>query len=757
MSLDRFFKRWDSRYGIPRPTSALYLDAYQAGLRFLSDVGKGSLMLVAGAGSSVIWWEIGNLLQKVGIEINVYLPFVIGLCVLIGLLDAGSVAIPYYRLAQNVTYGSARWAQPSELRDFGLVVDNREELSRGTVRIGRLGRKHDLVLSLKHVLCHTAIFGPPGSGKSSSFFMSMAKDWSPHGSAIFLDPKGELYTYTARYFKRAYRLDLSDPRFSDRWNFVPACSGDPELANEIASIIVGYDANKNVSYDPFWPQAETALLTSLLLHLPRIADNPTPAHLAEFIATRTFDQIHHEMMNSPDPEAQIKWGIFKKADREKTQGGIYIGLGTKLDPLRSPHAMAVMQSVTDEERLRGLREINLYDLRKPSTAIYVVVPEGDATRYKIVLSILFGLAASVTRKTSNNEEGAPVLLALDEAGNIPLHNLSEALGVGRGRRCGIVLGYQNIGQLYKQYGRDGAQAILGSIGGMIFLPGLDVETAQYASKRVGRTTALQHRSVDATGAAFDHEGLTETGRDLIDAGELRQMIEHSQAVGIFGSIPPIRFGFPKFAKVGRKYHALPRELTTPLSLAQVEAAYAVKSAEESNGDESVSVDLTVPVGSDNFGGSPSDQETSDALMGLGSSGAPSAGETKVDMVEFLTNSDDGNLDSVLQRMIIALRPPVVGGETGPDPSFQSPPDHSEVSPTQPVEVGGRPLLPEVSVPDVWIDPKSVLEVGPLEDLDEDVGKPSSTGSGQLTFGWGTGQFGDETAMAAPRGVKGARR
>jgi hypothetical protein len=155
--------------------------------------------------------------------------------------------------------------------------------------------------------------------------------------------------------------------------------------------------------------------------------------------------------------------------------------------------MAVMQSPTDEERERGIHEIDLHELRRPGTGIYVVVPEGDATRYRIALSILFGLASSVVRKTSNDERGAPVLLALDEAGNIPLHNLSEALGVGRGRRCGIVLGYQNIGQLYKQHGRDGAQAILGSIGTMVFLPGIDSETAQYAARRIGRTTVLHTR------------------------------------------------------------------------------------------------------------------------------------------------------------------------------------------------------------------------------------------------------------------------
>jgi hypothetical protein len=338
--------------------------------------------------------------------------------------------------------------------------------------------------------------------------------------------------------------------------------------------------NKNYNGDPFWPQAETALMTSLLLHLSQIAHNPTPAMIAEFIAARGFDEINHEMKASPDPEAQVQWGIFKKADREKTQGGVFVGLGTKLAPLRSPHAMAVMQSVTVEERERGLREIDLYRLRDPGTGVYVIIQEGDANRYRIVLSILFGLAASITRKTSDNENGAPVLLALDEAGNIPLHNLSEALGVGRGRRCGIVLGYQNIGQLYKQHGRDGAQAILGSIGTMLFLPGLDSETAQYAAKRIGRTTVLQHSVVDATGDVYDQDRLSETGRDLLDAAELRQMAEHTQAVAIIGSAPPARFGFPHCAKGGPLAHPLPREIAQPVSLADAEATVANHRTEE---------------------------------------------------------------------------------------------------------------------------------------------------------------------------------
>src|SRR5262245_58271371 len=580
MSLDQYFKKLDARYRIPRPANALHLDSYQAAFRLMRDSVEGMALVASGFASAFGMWKIADVLLRVGVEIHIYMMAGMALVVLIGIAEASSLAIPYYRITQRVTHGSARWADVGTLKDMGLTHDTRTAMPSGALRLGRLTRKYDLALPFEKVLTHMAIFGPPGSGKSSSFFMSMAKDWARNGSAIFLDPKGELFKYTARHFRRIYRLDLAGPRMSDRWNFVPSCKGDAELAHEIASIVVGFDFNKNYNGDPFWPQAETALMTSLLLHLPRIAENPTPAHIAEFIATRGFDQINHEMQESPDQEARVQWGIFKKADREKTQGGVYIGLGTKLAPLRSPHAMAVMQSVTEEERERGLREIDLYHLRKPGTGIYVIVPEGDATRYRIVLSILFGLAASITRKTSQDEDGAPVLLALDEAGNIPLHNLSEALGVGRGRRCGIVLGYQNIGQLYKQHGRDGAQAILGSIGTMVFLPGLDAETAQYAARRIGRTTVLQHTVADATGNMFDQERLSETGRDLLDAAELRQMPEHTQAVAITGSAPPIKFGFPPCGKTGPLAHPLPRDIAQPLSLADAEAAFANRRVEE---------------------------------------------------------------------------------------------------------------------------------------------------------------------------------
>jgi hypothetical protein len=80
------------------------------------------------------------------------------------------------------------------------------------------------------------------------------------------------------------------------------------------------------------------------------------------------------------------------------------------------------------------------------------------------------------------------------------------------------LGYQNIAQLYHQYGMDGGDAVLGSVGAMVFLPGVDQRTAEYASKRLGTTTVLQASSVDVhDGAKLDQERSTEVGRALMDA------------------------------------------------------------------------------------------------------------------------------------------------------------------------------------------------------------------------------------------------
>ena len=470
---------------------------------------------------------------------------------LISLLEVVQLPLPYFQLFQRSTYGTARWADARLLEDLNLARRKSEPIKAGELLLGGLGRDYDVVLNAAQAMCHLALFGPPGSGKSATFFMTWLRAWSVTGSAIVLDPKGELYDQTAYRFENVYRIDLQDPEHSDRWNFLPSCCHNAELAHEAASIILHVDMNKNSSADPFWKEAETAALTAIILHLAQWHARPTPAMIQELVSTYSLAELNQLMMSSADPNVSLYWGMFTKVE-PKLQGGVLIGLGVRCAAFNIPNAKAISSPITPVMAARGVSPVDFAELRRPGTAIYVVVPEGDAARYKVVLATLFGLAASHLRKGELTPESAPVLFNFDEAGNIFIHSLNELLGVGRGRKMAVALGYQNIGQVYYHYGSDGGDAVLGSIGTMIFLPGLDHRAAEYASKRIGQATVWQSTSVDVRdGTKFDSERTSEVGRALMDASEVRRMVKYRQAVAIIGNAPPVRFSYPPLAMIGR--------------------------------------------------------------------------------------------------------------------------------------------------------------------------------------------------------------
>jgi hypothetical protein len=112
-----------------------------------------------------------------------------------------------------------------------------------------------------------------------------------------------------------------------------------------------------------------------------------------------------------------------------------------------------------------------------------------------------------------------------------------------------MLGYQGLPQILARYGRDWAAATLASVGTKIFLPGLGPETCSYATELAGRTTALARQSTDGVGARYDNERATETGRNLIDPADVRQMLAHTEALAIISTEPPVRLGIPRLDRL----------------------------------------------------------------------------------------------------------------------------------------------------------------------------------------------------------------
>jgi type IV secretory pathway TraG/TraD family ATPase VirD4 len=321
--------------------------------------------------------------------------------------------------------------------------------------------------------------------------------------------------------------------------------------------------NENTHY---WLSGETALMKALCLHMPTIAANPTLPMIKEYLSRNDLKKLGEEMKASEDQEAQIEWGNFSKVDPEKTQGGVITGLNNKIAPLRSPNVISILKTATPAELARGVREINLADLRIPRTAIYIVVSEDNARNYRILLELIFGLAA-IEMRDSTGKNATPVLMALDEAGNVHPPKLPEKLKIGRFRNTPYLLGFQDVTQLRSKF-ENGWRAVLAGIKNQIFLPGVDHDTGVHASSLLGSTTVLSRTEVDGEGTEYDAERVSESRRDFKQPPVLRRLVKYRQGIAIVDTADPILFRFLPRADNGDVAVPTRRLLDPPQTLAE---------------------------------------------------------------------------------------------------------------------------------------------------------------------------------------------
>ncbi len=563
MSFANRIQIYDAERGIPRRADEPYLPAFHAFIRCMQDAGQMAMIFACGVLSAGFLW-LASWYFGVGFYAQVIYAALMLIALLIACAESTQVLLPYHQFNQLLTYGTAQWASPLYLQGANFARPINEDLEQGELELGKLPRPlrnpHSFILTPETALGSLVFFGPPRSGKSvllMNYLRCLARSgWS----TVIIDPKGELFEYCARYFRRVYRLDFQNPECSDRWNFILQCKDNKEYAHMMATIMLGIEGTKYSGTDPFWSEAEVALLTAILLYIPTIVDRPTPAMIHEFIALRSYDQLCDELANCESHEIKVQWGTFTKAP-DQTRGSVFTGLAAKINPFTIDAAKAVTASILLREYKLGARYTDFEELREPGTAIFIVIPEGAASRYKIPLATFMGQAVEHLRAGDVDEQTTPVMFVVDEAAHVPIVNLKEIPGVGRGRRFGVMLFYQNLSQGFDMYGEHGFNAILGSINTKTFLPGCDLVTARYASELIGQTTVWGRGFDDSPGTMNDRARTNETSRALVDPAEIRQLPVHRQAITIVETMPPVKWTFPKSAKTGAR--ALPRKYGLP--------------------------------------------------------------------------------------------------------------------------------------------------------------------------------------------------
>ncbi len=608
MSLREKSQVWDAMYGFPRPANEQYLSSYKAFLRLSKDF---STLFLAGLFSLfstalviyTYFYSLGafrlDYTDGLGALMGLFLLVVLLGIWLVFMVDVTGIVLPYRLEFQRESHGGRTWATVNDLEtpEVDALRLSDADIDGQGVFLAPFKRsllsfseaKYQIFLSLKRIAQAIIIYGPPGSGKSSTFFIPVIRQFASCGGAIVLDVKGELYNYSAHYFANVYRLDIMNPYNSDWFDLFGGCYRNPDKARRIASYLVGYDPNKSNSREPIWDQSAVAMLAIIILHLCEKKEHPTARDILRFLAANPiadkrwnpaigkmspFSPLTEAFEKSPSTFARDVWmNNFSKMP-EETFGSVKFNVDTALAQLLSPRVNEILRPPTAKERRKGRRRIDFTQLRemfefdkksgkKRGTAVYVVVTPSDSINMDVFLRVIFSVALDTLREKAKN--GTHVLVALDEAGNVPLSKLPEGINTDRGVGICYFLGYQDKNQPTSQYGREAANSFLGTAGVNIFLPGVDDDTADMASKRIGETTILQRSSSDAKNDGFDHEKLSEAGRKLILPQDLTQMKWFTQCVITLKGVAPIRTKIPNDAKTDDTRISHPQRIIVDVS------------------------------------------------------------------------------------------------------------------------------------------------------------------------------------------------
>jgi type IV secretion system protein VirD4 len=439
------------------------------------------------------------------------------------------------REAKNAeTYGSARWANPTEVKAAGL-------LGPDGVVLGRLDGaylRHD---GPEHVLC----FAPTRSGKGVGLVVPSLLTWP--GSAIIHDIKGENWQLTAGLRARFGRVLLFDPTNAESAAYNPLLEvrrGEWEVRDvqNVADVLV--DPEGSLERRNHWEKTSHSLLVGAILHVLYAEEDKTLAGVASFLSDprRPIETTLVAMMTTPHLGKQGPHPVVASAAREllnksdNERSGVLSTAMSFLGLYRDP----VVAQVT---RRCDWRIADLVDGEKPAS-LYLVVPPSDISRTKpLIRLVLNQIGRRLTEDLKATDRRQRVLLMLDEFPALGrLDFFESALAFMAGYKLKSFLIAQSLNQIEKAYGAN--NSILDNCHVRVSFATNDERTAKRVSDALGTATemrAMKNYAGHRLSPWLGHLMVSrqETARPLMTPGEIMQLPPDDEIVMVAG-VPPIR-------------------------------------------------------------------------------------------------------------------------------------------------------------------------------------------------------------------------
>ncbi|MBR0945515.1 conjugal transfer protein TraG [Bradyrhizobium liaoningense] len=439
------------------------------------------------------------------------------------------------REAKNIeTYGSARWAQPKEIEQAGL-------LGPDGVVLGRHDRSYLRHDGPEHVLC----FAPTRSGKGVGLVIPSLLTWP--GSAIVHYIKGENWQLTAGFRAQHGRVLLFDPTNAKSSAYNPLLEvrrGEWEVRDvqNIADILV--DPEGSLEKRNHWEKTSHALLVGAILHVLYAEEDKTLAGVAAFLSDpkRPIESTLAAMMKTAHLGEAGVHPVVASAAREllnksgNERSGVLSTAMSFLGLYRDP----VVAEVTRRCDWR-IGDIMAGD--RPTT-LYLVVPPSDINRTKpLIRLILNQVGRRLTEDLQAKAGRRRLLLMLDEfpaLGRLDFFESALAFMAGYGIKSFLIA--QSLNQIEKAYGPN--NSILDNCHVRVSFATNDERTAKRVSDALGTATemkAMKNYAGSRLSPWLGHlmVSRSETARPLLTPGEVMQLPPADEIVMVSG-VHPIR-------------------------------------------------------------------------------------------------------------------------------------------------------------------------------------------------------------------------
>ena len=487
-------------------------------------------------------------------------------------------------------HGTARWATRGEIaRTYthipftpALWREGKNLPDQQGIVVGCQGGKKGTTALVDTGDVHAIMIGAAGVGKTAYWLYPCLEYALASGmSFASTDTKGDVfrnYAGIARdcYGYRVSVIDLRNPTKSDGFNLLHLVNKYADLykqehtlaykarAEKYAKIIsktIIMSGGDSASYgqNAFFYDAAEGLLTSAILLVAEFCE-PAERHIVsifkiiqELLAPSGVKgkTLFHLLVDSLPSDHKARW--FAGAALSSSEQAMASVMST---------ALARLNSFLDSEMEQILcfgTAVDAETFCNKKSALFLVMPEEDPNKFfmvSLVIQQLYREILAVADENGGKLKNRAVFFA-DEFGTLPKIESAEMMfSASRSRRLSIVPVIQSLGQLEKNYGKEGAEIIIDNtqltiFGG--FAP--NSETAQVMSKSLGSRTALSG-SV-SRGKNDPSQSLQMIERPLMTPDELKSMPKGQFVVMKTGTNPmkvKLKLFFKWGIEFGEPYH-----------------------------------------------------------------------------------------------------------------------------------------------------------------------------------------------------------